>query len=57
MERLDPNEQLKGYEIPDQQSAERLLEIEADLLRSEGIDPTWPRFERHRRDQSPGRDK
>jgi hypothetical protein len=34
-----------GYVLGDQQSVEDVLEVEAELLRSEGIDPAWPGFE------------
>lgn len=33
-----------GYRLGKGQSAEDVLEIQAELLRSEGIDPTWPGF-------------
>ena len=36
--------QLGGYRLGKGQSAEDVLAIEAELLRSEGIDPTWPGF-------------
>lgn len=39
MERLNPPE---GYVLGKDQRAEDVLAIEAELLRSEGIDPTWP---------------
>lgn len=46
MEQVDPKKQPQGYVIPDQKSAEQILAVEADLLRSEGVDPAWPGFER-----------
>jgi hypothetical protein len=41
MERLTPP---KGYLLITKQDAEEILEIEAVLLRSEGVDPRWPGF-------------
>ena len=41
MERLVPP---KGYSFKTKEDVERILAIEADVLRSEGIDPTWPGF-------------
>lgn len=32
----------KGYIVKDRKSVEEILEVEAELLRSEGIDPAWP---------------
>jgi hypothetical protein len=37
--------QPEGYRLGTGQSAEDVLAIETELLRSEGIDPTWPGFE------------
>lgn len=34
-----------GYRLPPDRSVEEVLEGYAELLRSEGIDPTWPGFE------------
>lgn len=45
MEQVDPKEQPRGYVIRDQESAKRILAVEAELLRSEGVDPAWPGFE------------
>jgi hypothetical protein len=42
MERL---EDLRGYVLGADQSVEDILAVEADLLRSEGIDPVWPGFD------------
>jgi hypothetical protein len=36
--------QSDGYRLGQGQSAEDVLAIQAELLRSEGIDPTWPGF-------------
>jgi hypothetical protein len=48
MERVEPPQ---GYIVKDRESVEELLEVEAELLRSEGIDPTWPGLaDDHRRD-------
>jgi hypothetical protein len=41
MERVKP---VTGYVIRDRRSVEQILAVEADLLRSEGIDPAWPGF-------------
>lgn len=34
-----------GYVLGEDQQVEDILAVEADLLRSEGIDPAWPRFD------------
>ena len=48
MERVEPPQ---GYVMKDRKSVEELVEVEAELLRSEGIDPSWPRLrDEHRRD-------
>jgi hypothetical protein len=53
MDRVDPPaEPPKGYIVRDRESAERILAVHAELLRSEGIDPTWPGFP-----EDPGRQK
>ncbi len=41
MERVTPP---KGYAVTSKQDVEEILAIEADLLRSEGVDPRWPGF-------------
>lgn len=41
MERLTPI----GYVLGEGRRAEDVLAVQADLLRSEGIDPTWPGFD------------
>lgn len=41
MERVEPP---KGYVLTNKDSAKEILAVEADLLRSEGIDPEWPGF-------------
>lgn len=41
MERVEP---ASGYVVRDRDSVEKILAIEAELLRSEGIDPAWPGF-------------
>jgi len=41
MERVEPP---KGYVLKDKETVKELMTIEADLLRSEGIDPAWPGF-------------
>lgn len=35
-----------GYRLPPNRSVKNLLEDHAELLRSEGIDPTWRGFEK-----------
>lgn len=42
MERL---ETYYGYFLGPDQKIEDILEVEAELLRSEGIDPVWPGLE------------
>ena len=39
----------RGYVLGKDQSMEDVLAVEAELLRSEGIDPTWPGFEPKKR--------
>jgi hypothetical protein len=41
MERVEP---VSGYVVHDRERAEKILAVEAELLRSEGIDPAWPGF-------------
>lgn len=41
MERVEP---ASGYVVHDRESVKKILATEAELLRSEGIDPTWPGF-------------
>ena len=41
MERVEPP---KGYVLTNKQTVKEILAVEADLLRSEGIDPQWPGF-------------
>jgi len=43
MERVKP-EQPTGYVLRDKEAVAEILAVEADLLRSEGLDPTWPGF-------------
>ncbi len=43
MDRLKPN-QPSGYVLRDKDDVAEILAIEAELLRSEGIDPQWPGF-------------
>lgn len=42
MERLSPP---VGYMLGKDQQVQDVLAVEAELLRSEGIDPAWPGFE------------
>jgi len=41
MERVEPP---KGYVLTSKDAVKEILAVEADLLRSEGIDPAWPGF-------------
>lgn len=43
MERVKP-EQPSGYVLRDKDAVAELLAVEAELLRSEGLDPKWPGF-------------
>ncbi len=45
MERLSPP---VGYTLGEDQQVQDVLAVEAELLRSEGIDPAWPGFEEPR---------
>ncbi len=51
MDRVEPPEgcaehveSSKGYVVNDRQGVQKILAVEADLLRGEGIDPAWPGF-------------
>jgi hypothetical protein len=49
MERIKP---ASGYVVHDRESVEKILAVEAELLRSEGLDPAWPGFpEDHAHDE------
>jgi hypothetical protein len=48
MGRLTPP---KGYTVTTKQDVEEILAIEADLLRSEGVDPRWPGFPEDRKSE------
>jgi hypothetical protein len=41
MERIEP---ASAYVVRDRNSLDKILAVEAELLRSEGIDPAWPGF-------------
>jgi len=41
MERVEP---ATGYIMRDRDSVKKILAVEAELLKSEGIDPAWPGF-------------
>jgi hypothetical protein len=41
LERVTPP---KGYVLSEQQRMQDVLAVEAELLRSEGVDPRWPGF-------------
>jgi hypothetical protein len=43
MERVTPTPPT-GYVLRDKETVSDILAVEADLLRSEGIDPRWPGF-------------
>lgn len=47
MERIEPP---KGYILSNKESAKEILAVEAELLRSEGIDPRWPGFRKAEQD-------
>jgi hypothetical protein len=34
-----------GYMLGEDQQVQDVLDVEAELLRSEGIDPAWPGFD------------
>jgi hypothetical protein len=40
----------RGYILSDRQHVEELFAVEAELLRSEGIDPEWPGFPEAKQD-------
>lgn len=42
--RMDRVEPATGYVVRDRERVEKILAVEAELLRSEGIDPAWPGF-------------
>lgn len=44
---MDDMKTPKGYVLGKDQTIEDVLAIEAELLRSEGIDPKWPGFGDH----------
>jgi hypothetical protein len=44
--RVDPP---TGYVLGKDQRVEDVLAVQAELLRSEGIDPTWPGFEEQKK--------
>jgi hypothetical protein len=52
MERVTPPP--KGYTVTTKQDVEEILAIEADLLRSEGVDPRWPGFPDDHKDEDDG---
>ena len=35
-----------GYKLGENQRVEDVFALEAELLRSEGIDPEWPKFDK-----------
>ncbi len=42
---MEPVEQPRPYVLRGSDAIDEVLELEAELLRSEGIDPHWPGFE------------
>jgi hypothetical protein len=34
----------RGYVVSSKEEVEQILAVEAELLRSEGVDPRWPGF-------------
>ena len=51
MERVTPTSPT-GYVLSDKKSVSDILAVEADLLRSEGIDPQWPGFPDDKNDEN-----
>lgn len=43
--RVSGPETVRGYKLGQNQSAKDVLAVEAALLESEGIDPSWPGFD------------
>jgi hypothetical protein len=43
-DRVDRVARPPGYILENREHVDRLLAVEAELLRSEGIDPAWPGF-------------
>lgn len=41
MERVEPP---RGYVLDDKDAVAKIIAVEADLLRSDGMDPAWPGF-------------
>ena len=41
MERVEPP---NGYVLTSQDDVHEIMAVEAELLRSEGVDPVWPGF-------------
>lgn len=48
--RVDPP---RGYTLGKDRSMKDVLELEADLLASEGLDPSWPGFEKKPKSRRP----
>lgn len=48
-DKLDWLDHPTGYMLGEDQRAEDVLAVEAELLASEGLDPAWPGFAPHRR--------
>lgn len=42
---MEPVKEPKGYVPPADKRVEDILAVEAELLRSEGVDPRWPGFD------------
>jgi len=45
-DRLERRSPPVGYMLGQDQRVEDVLAVEAELLRSEGIDPAWPRLDK-----------
>jgi hypothetical protein len=45
---MEPLSPPVGYMLGEDQQVQDVLAVEAELLRSEGIDPAWPGFEEPR---------
>lgn len=48
-----PLEAPEGYMLGEGQRVEEVLAVQEELLRSEGIDPTWPGFNGDERSRRP----
>ena len=49
---MDRIEAPSGYVLGENQTVKDVLRVEAELLRSEGIDPAWPGFRKRSGERS-----